>query len=68
MSTHTELPRGSLERWRAAQAEAMRLVRADRDREAIRILEREGLLLEDAARDVADMRERVWRHEREVAA
>jgi hypothetical protein len=48
---------GSLDGWRAAQAEARQLVRADRDREAVRLLVKHGLDEYDAAREVADMRE-----------
>jgi uncharacterized membrane protein len=67
MSTHTELPYGSYERWRAAQAEARKLVRDGRDREAARLLVNDGLDEYEAAREVADMRE-AWRAMRRVLA
>jgi hypothetical protein len=48
---------GSCDDWRRTQAEARQLVRAGRDRKAVRLLERHGLDPYEAAREVADMRE-----------
>lgn len=67
MSTHTELPYGSHERWRAAQAACRQLVREGRDKQAVHLLVKDGLDEYEAAREVADMRE-AWRAMRRVMA
>lgn len=68
MSTHTELPYGSYERGRALQAACRQLVREGRDREAIRLLVKEGYFEDEAAREVADMQEAWWAMRRVLAA
>ena len=61
MATCHPDPMIAYDAWRTAQAEAVRLIREDRDDEAARLLSKVGgQLIEDATADVARIRFGMW--------